>query len=178
MKKGLIATIYLILFIASFAVISAADAQCKCICYVSDGGVPSEATDQASDAACDTACKAANSGRSARGECMAQILGEPVNNQTLGGFIKLAEVISKWILGITGSLALLAFIYGGFVWMLSGGSSERVNKGKQIFLGAVVGLVIVFASYMIIGFVLTTSGLATSDSWSTSAFTTSWFSGK
>lgn len=93
------------------------------------------------------------------------------NNCELNDFVRLAVEISKWILGITGSLALLAFIYGGFVWMLSGGSSERVQKGKQIFTGAVIGLVIVFTSYMIIGFVLVKSGfIQQGDNWATTAF--------
>lgn len=79
-------------------------------------------------------------------------------NYTLNDFIKLAINISRWILGITGSLALLAFIYGGFTFLLSGGSSEKVAKGKQIIFGAIIGLIIVFASYTIIQFVLKSAG--------------------
>ena len=77
----------------------------------------------------------------------------------LNDFIRIAVNISKIILGLTGSLALLAFVYGGFVFMLSGGSAQNVEKGKNILTGAVIGLVIVFASYTIIQFVLRQAGL-------------------
>jgi len=76
-------------------------------------------------------------------------------NCQLNDFIKIFIVASKIILGITGSLALLAFIYGGVIFLISAGSSERVTQAKQIILGAVIGLVIVFTSFMIIQFVFT-----------------------
>jgi len=63
--------------------------------------------------------------------------------------------VSQIILGLVGSLSLLAFVYGGVLFLISGGSSERVTKGKQAITGAVVGLVIVFTSYAIITFVFT-----------------------
>lgn len=73
-------------------------------------------------------------------------------NYSLDDFMLLAVKISDWILGIVGSVALLFFVYGGFMFTLSGGSSERVDKGKKILLGAVFGLILVFASYLIIQF--------------------------
>ena len=59
------------------------------------------------------------------------------------------------VLGIVGSLALLMFIYGGFMFLISSGNSEKVTQAKQIIVSAVIGLVIVFASYMIIQFIFT-----------------------
>ncbi len=64
-------------------------------------------------------------------------------------------------LGIVGSLALLMFIFGGFTWMTSAGSAEKVTKGKNIMVWAAIGLVIIFSSYAIVKFVIrgvTTSG--------------------
>ena len=55
--------------------------------------------------------------------------------------------LSVFILGITGSLVLIMFIYGGFMWLTAAGAQERVRKGRDILLGAVVGLVIIFGSY-------------------------------
>lgn len=85
----------------------------------------------------------------------------PENQQTcsVNDFVRIAVNVSKIILGLTGSLALLAFVYGGFVFLLSGGSAQNVEKGKGILKAAVIGLVIVFASYSIIQFVLTQAGL-------------------
>jgi hypothetical protein len=72
---------------------------------------------------------------------------------TLNTFVELGVRIAEYILGIVGALTLLMFIYGGFMWILSGGSSDKVQKGKDIIIGSVVGLVIVFSSYLIISFV-------------------------
>jgi hypothetical protein len=77
----------------------------------------------------------------------------------LNDFISLAINVSKWILGIVGSLSLVMFIYGGFMFLISGGSADTIGQAKKILIAAVIGLVIVFSSYLIIKFVLGTMGL-------------------
>jgi hypothetical protein len=62
--------------------------------------------------------------------------------------------IIKAALGIVGSLALAMFIFGGFVWMTSVGNNEKVTKGKNIIIWAALGLIVVFASYAAVSFVL------------------------
>ena len=61
--------------------------------------------------------------------------------------------VIKNILGIVGSLALLMFVVGGLMWMLSAGNEQRVKKGKDILTWASLGLVIIFTSYAILKFV-------------------------
>ncbi len=80
-------------------------------------------------------------------------------NYQLNDFIILAVNISKWILGIVGSLSLVMFIYGGFTMLISAGSAEKLMLAKKIILAAVIGLIIVFSSYLIIKFALGTIGL-------------------
>jgi hypothetical protein len=46
------------------------------------------------------------------------------------------------------------FIYGGFLWIMSGGNEDNVKKGKETLKWAVLGLVVVFASYSILNFIL------------------------
>lgn len=60
----------------------------------------------------------------------------------------------KTVLGIIGSVALAVFIYGGFLWLTSGGNETRIKKGKDVILWATLGLVIIFAAYAIVGFFL------------------------
>lgn len=55
--------------------------------------------------------------------------------------------IGNWILGIIGSLVFAAYIYGGILWMTSGGGSEGVKKGKDAISKATMGLIIVFVAY-------------------------------
>ena len=74
-------------------------------------------------------------------------------------FIILAIRASRMLLGIVGSLTLVMFIYGGVMFLISAGSAEAVGKAKKIIVAAVIGLVIVFSSYLIIQFVLKAMGL-------------------
>jgi amino acid transporter len=67
--------------------------------------------------------------------------------------------VSRWVLGIVGSLSLIMFIYGGFTFLISAGSSEKVGQAQKIIIAAVIGLVIVFSSFLIIQFVLKSLGL-------------------
>ncbi len=74
-------------------------------------------------------------------------------------FVQLAVNISQWILGIVGSLALVMFIYGGLMFLISAGSSDKIAEARKIIVAAAIGLIIVFASYLIIKFVLLSLGL-------------------
>lgn len=80
-------------------------------------------------------------------------------NYEINDFVALAINVSKWILGMVGSLSLVMFIYGGVMFLISAGGSEQISKAKQIIVAAVIGLIIVFASYLIIQFVLGSMGL-------------------
>jgi len=66
----------------------------------------------------------------------------------------IGRIISA-VLGLVGSLALLMFIYGGFTWMTAAGNSEKVEKGKNIIIWAVIGLAVIFTSYAVVKFVFT-----------------------
>ena len=59
------------------------------------------------------------------------------------------------LLGIVGSLALVMFIYGGIMWLTSGGNPDQVKKGKQTIIWAIMGLVVIFSAYAILRFVFT-----------------------
>lgn len=80
-------------------------------------------------------------------------------NYEINDFIVLAINISKWILGMVGSLSLVMFIYGGVLFLISGGGSEKISQAKKIIVAAVIGLIIVFTSYLIIQFVMGSMGL-------------------
>lgn len=73
---------------------------------------------------------------------------------SLNTFIKVGINLANIILGLVGALTLIMFVYGGVTWLLSGGSAEKVSKGKEIIVGSVVGLLIVFGSFTIIKFVI------------------------
>lgn len=64
-----------------------------------------------------------------------------------------ARIINA-ILGVTGSIALLMFIYGGFLFLISGGG-ENVKKGKEVMKWAVIGLAVIIGAYMLVSTVVT-----------------------
>jgi hypothetical protein len=49
--------------------------------------------------------------------------------------------------GIAGALALLMFVYGGLMWILSGGEGGKVAKAQQILRNATIGLILIFGAY-------------------------------
>jgi hypothetical protein len=65
----------------------------------------------------------------------------------IADFFIVGNSVIKLILGISGAVMLLMVIYGGFIWLASGGNSGMVDKGKKVLIGAVVGLIIVFGAY-------------------------------
>lgn len=58
------------------------------------------------------------------------------------------------VLGFLGIVLLFYLLYGGFLWMTSGGSEDGVKKAKQMIQNAIIGLVIIVSSYAISNFVL------------------------
>ena len=60
----------------------------------------------------------------------------------------------KAALGLSGSIALLMFILGGFLWLTAGGNAEKIEKGKQVLIWATIGLVVIFFAYTIVNAVI------------------------
>lgn len=84
----------------------------------------------------------------------------PNGSCELRDFVMLLINTSKFILGLSGSVALLFFVYGGVTFLVSGGSQEKVTKGKQTLIGAAIGMIIIFTSYTIINFIISSLGVA------------------
>lgn len=62
------------------------------------------------------------------------------------------KVIKFWTFAI-GSLLLLSYVWAGFLWITSAGSSEKIGTAKKIFVWSTLGVVITLASYMIVNMV-------------------------
>lgn len=77
----------------------------------------------------------------------------------ISDFLVLAINVSKYVFGIIGSLTLAMFVYGGVMFLISAGSADKVGEAKKIITAAVVGLLIVFGSWLIINFVFKAMGL-------------------
>lgn len=58
------------------------------------------------------------------------------------------------LMGALGSIALMMFIYGGTLWLTSGGNSEKITKGRDIMMWTAAGLVVMFSAYIVTKFVI------------------------
>lgn len=59
------------------------------------------------------------------------------------------------MLGVTGSIALLMFIWGGFQWLISGGDPEKVKKGKETLKWSTFGIAMIVGAYMLVSTIVT-----------------------
>ncbi len=61
--------------------------------------------------------------------------------------------IYNYALIIIGALAAVTVMAGGIMWLISGSSASRMKVAKEMIIGSVSGLIIMFSSYMIISIV-------------------------
>lgn len=71
---------------------------------------------------------------------------------------QLPEIVGQYIsifLGLLGIILVVLIVYGGYLWMTSMGSEEKVKKAKTLITDAVIGMIILLAAYAISNFVVT-----------------------
>ena len=85
------------------------------------------------------------------------ISGAPVY-QTLGGIVSL---ILKNVYVIAGILLFLLLMFGGFTIIMGAGSGDakKTSQGQQALTSALIGFLIIFASYWIIQIIQTLTGV-------------------
>jgi len=76
----------------------------------------------------------------------------------LNDFLLMGVNAAGNVLGFLGVFALLFFVIGGIIWITSGGSAEKVKKGKDMIKGAVVGLIIVLVAFTIVRVIMEAFG--------------------
>lgn len=81
------------------------------------------------------------------------------NCDNVNVFIWLAINIGTYLFGFIGALALLFFVYGGFILIMSQGNQEKVKQGTGAMTAAIIGLVISFSAYALITFLSNTIGV-------------------
>lgn len=62
--------------------------------------------------------------------------------------------VFKWAMGLLGGAALLLFVWHGFNLLISGGQAERIEKAKNGLAHTLIGLAIVFGSWMIVNLIV------------------------
>lgn len=61
--------------------------------------------------------------------------------------------VLQWVLGLVGVLALAGIVYGGFLYITSGGNQDRIEQGKHAVYYSVIGLLVVGLAYAVVAFI-------------------------
>lgn len=72
----------------------------------------------------------------------------------------IAQII-RAALGFLGVVAVVIIIWGGFLWMVSGGADDKVKDARKLIVMGIVGLAIVLSAFAIAQFVISSLGAAT-----------------
>lgn len=70
-----------------------------------------------------------------------------------GSLTQIIRTAINIFLSLLGIIAVLLIIYSGWLWMMSQGDPAKIDKAKKVIYGAVIGLLIIFASYTIVVFI-------------------------
>lgn len=80
-------------------------------------------------------------------------LAQPLYNQ----YANLVDLITS----LSGSLAALSFVWGGYTYMNAGGDPRRAEQGRNAMLGALSGLLLVLLSRAIVAVLLANTPIVT-----------------
>jgi divalent metal cation (Fe/Co/Zn/Cd) transporter len=80
--------------------------------------------------------------------------------RSLTGLGKLVSILLSNAIVLAGLVFIIMLIKGGFQFISGSGSGDpqEVARGRQIIIAAIIGFIIVFASYWIVIFVGRTTG--------------------
>lgn len=82
-------------------------------------------------------------------EAKALTLPNPIGSENMTLEDVVLNVI-RFILGIVSIVAVIQFIVGGLTILTSQGNPEKVKKGKDTLIWAIIGIALIFGSYMIL----------------------------
>lgn len=57
--------------------------------------------------------------------------------------------VIKGALSVSGTLALLMFVYGGILWLTDMGRGDHVKKGKDILVWSTLGIILIASAYVL-----------------------------
>ncbi len=70
-----------------------------------------------------------------------------------GGVGGVSQSILNIIFGMSGGIAFLYLLYGSFIIAISQANPEKLNYGRRVVLGAIIGLIFTIGSVFIVKFI-------------------------
>lgn len=71
-------------------------------------------------------------------------------------FFKLVENVVDFIILVSSSIAVLIFMYAGFLYLTSGGSTEKAKKANGLFVQVVIGYILILGAFLIVDVIMRT----------------------
>lgn len=125
---------------------------CKAWCQTLNSDIEKSSAQEAfMKEKCGVAGSSETNASSSKSGSSGSALPNPLGTTNINEF---AARIINYILGLVGTISLVLFIYGGLIWMTSAGSADKVKKGRDVLVWAVIGMAVVFLSYMMVKFVM------------------------
>lgn len=89
------------------------------------------------------------------GQVHAQGIDNPIGYDTLGDAIR---AVVNAVITLSGIVAIGFLVYGGFLYITSGGDEQQIGRSKKAMGGGIIGLVLILLAYAIVRFILTGLG--------------------
>ncbi len=68
------------------------------------------------------------------------------------------RLLSKVILPLFSGLIIIMFVYAGFLFLTAQGDPTKIATARKVVIWGIVGVVVAFLSYSIVGFITTIIG--------------------
>lgn len=74
----------------------------------------------------------------------------PIKKQDTSFIADMIKNFYSYGIGIAGILAAIMLMAGGLVWLTSAGSSDKISQAKNLMSGSIVGLALLFSSWIML----------------------------
>ena len=64
--------------------------------------------------------------------------------------VQLSQNIISFLVGFSVIVAVLLFVYAGFLYLFSGGSEENIKKAHKLFRSVFIGFILILGAWLII----------------------------
>jgi len=83
------------------------------------------------------------------GVCIPSDTGLPDPDKT-NPVWKVLDTLLKWMLGIFGFIAIIAFVISGMMYLTSGGNENQIDTAKRYMIWSIVGVIVALLGFIII----------------------------
>ncbi len=84
---------------------------------------------------------------------------QALNKLKITGIPQLISRFINILMAFIGSIALVLYIYSGFLWMTASGNTEQTGKAKTTMVWTTLGVAMMLASYMLASFIFKSLGV-------------------